>query len=452
MLNVSKNRIKGKIDTSKYQSFSMVKHHSAVYIFSRLVIATFLIAFIILLFPWTQNIRSNGYVTTLNPEQRPQQVNTIVAGRIEKWYVREGNFVRKGDTIVHISEIKDDYFDPNLLERTEQQIESKEQAILSYKSKVNALENQLKALEDVRVLKLKQARNYLKQASLKIESDSIDLEAAITNYQIAEKQFNRIKNLYNQGLKSLTDLEIKKQKLQETKAKKISAENSLINSKNQYINAQVELTSIENQYKDKISKVESDKFATLSSQYDAEAGLTKMRNQLKNYSVRKSMLYITAPQSGYITKSIKAGIGETLKEGDQIVSIMPEDYQLAVSMYVRPMDIPLIQNGQKIRFMFDGWPSITFSGWPNLSYGTFGGKVVAIDNFTSSNGKYRILVAPDPKDAPWPEQLRVGSGANGFALLGDVPIWYELWRKLNGFPPNFYQAQEEITEQKTADK
>ena len=452
MLNVSDNRIEGKVDTKKYYSFSMVKHNDAIKIFSRLIIASFIIGFIVILLPWTQNIRSNGYVTTLKPGQRPQQINTVIAGKIEKWYVQEGDYVMKGDTIVFISEIKDDYFDPNLIERTKLQIGAKEQAIVSYNNKVKALQNQLKALEDVRVLKLQQARNYLQQAELKIQSDSIDLGAANTNYQIAEKQYNRIKSLYESGLKSLTDLEIKKQKLQETQAKKISAENKLINSRNLYINAKVELTSIENQYKEKISKVESDKYATLSTLYDAEASLTKMRNQLENYSVRRSMLHITAPQSGYITKSIKSGIGETIKEGDQVVTIMPEDYQLAVSMYIKPMDVPLLQKGQKIRFMFDGWPSIVFSGWPNLSYGTFGGKVVAIDNFTSDNGKYRILVAPDPQDHPWPDQLRVGSGANGFALLGDVPIWYELWRKLNGFPPNFYEAKEEIKERKTAEK
>lgn len=64
---------------------------------------------------------------------------------------------------------------------------------------------------------------------------------------------------------------------------------------------------------------------------------------------------------------------------------------------------------------------------------------MAIENYISDNGKYRILVAPDPDDHPWPEELRVGTGSNTFAMLQDVPIWFELWRQLNGFPPNFYQ-------------
>ena len=145
-----------------------------------------------------------------------------------------------------------------------------------------------------------------------------------------------------------------------------------------------------------------------------------------------------APQSGYINKAIIGGIGETFKEGQQLVSIMPSDFDIAVETYVKPIDLPLIHNGEKVRIQFDGWPSIVFSGWPYNSFGTFGGKVVAIERFISPNGKYRVLLAPDPDEQPWPEALRIGAGASTLALLEDVPIWYELWRKLNGFPPNYY--------------
>ena len=120
---------------------------------------------------------------------------------------------------------------------------------------------------------------------------------------------------------------------------------------------------------------------------------------------------------------------------------MPSDYDLAVETFIDPLDLPLIHIGEKVRIQFDGWPAIVFSGWPNASYGTFGGKVVAIETFISDNGKYRVLLAPDPEEEAWPKDIRVGSGANTIALLEDVPIWYELWRQLNGFPPNYYQPE-----------
>ncbi len=441
MLNLSTNRIDEKVNKSLYKSFGMVKDFRAGKIMARLLIISFIIILILVFLPWTQNIQSKGYVTTLQPNQRPQTVNSIIAGRIEKWFVREGNYVDKGDTIMFISEIKDEYFDPQLLSRTEDQIKSKELTVNSYMEKVKALDNQIDALINTRKLKLEQARNYVKQAILQIQSDSIDFEAAKTNLSIAEKQVARTQQLYEDGLKSLTDLETKKLKLQETQAKKISAENKLLESQNKLINAQVELGSIDNQFKDKLAKAESEKYASLSSMYDAEAIVTKMQNQYMNYSVRQGMYYITAPQDGYITQTIRSGIGETVKEGEELMTIMPAVYDLAVSMYIEPMDLPLMEKGQSVRFMFDGWPSVIFSGWPNLSYGTFGGKVVAIDNFISPNGKYRILVSPDADDVEWPDGLRVGSGANGIALLKDVPIWYELWRRFNGFPPDYYKTK-----------
>jgi hypothetical protein len=121
---------------------------------------------------------------------------------------------------------------------------------------------------------------------------------------------------------------------------------------------------------------------------------------------------------------------------------MPYYIDLAVEMYVEPIDLPLMAVGESVRFTFDGWPAIVFSGWPGASHGTYGGTVRAIDNFISPNGKYRIVVVPDQKEQ-WPSGLRVGTGANGFALLRDVPIGYELWRQFNGFPPDFYAKSNE---------
>jgi hypothetical protein len=107
------------------------------------------------------------------------------------------------------------------------------------------------------------------------------------------------------------------------------------------------------------------------------------------------------------------------------------------------MDLPLIRRGQKIRFIFDGFPVIVFTGWPNTSYGTFGGIVAAVETSVSVNGKFRALVIEDPNEKPWPRQLRMGGGANGIALLKDVPIGYEIWRNINGFPPEYYRADQD---------
>lgn len=448
MLNITSNSIKEKINFNEYNSFNILAKHGYNRVFMKLCMACFILGIVILFLPWTQNITATGYVTALRPDQRPQTIHSTIPGRIEKWYVKEGDFVTKGDTILFISEIKDEYFDPMLLDRTDDQLKSKELSVNSYMGKIQALDTQIDAMYRTRELKLEQAANKLQQAMLKVKSDSIDLQAATLNSKIAKEQLDRMEKLYQEGLKSLTDLETRKLKLQEMQAKLISQENKLLTSKNEVINAIVELSSIKAEFQDKLSKTESEKFSAMSNMYDAEIAVTKLQNQYMNYSVRIGMYYIVAPQDGYITKAIQTGIGETIKEGEEIISIMPSNYDLAVEMYVNPIDLPLIEKGQPVRIQFDGWPAVVFSGWPNVSYGTYGGKVVAIDNFISENGKYRLLISPDTLDHKWPNALRVGSGANTMALLKDVSIGYELWRRINGFPPDYYKRSLEEKKEK----
>lgn len=439
MLNISNESIEKAFKDSNFSSLKHINSVKSGKVLMRLLMVVFGIVLIFMFLPWTQNVRAEGEVTTLKPDQRPQTINSIIGGRIEKWFVQEGDFVAKGDTILFISEVKDDYFDPNLLERTADQVKAKEFAVKSYMEKIKALDNRVDALSQTGVLKLEQTKNELKQAELKIISDSIDYKASEINFKIAEDQFGRLQKLYDEGLKSLTDLENRKNKMQEAQAKMISSENKLLTTRNELINAQVELMSIQAQYRDDIAKAESDKYTAMSNMYDAEATVTRLQNQYSNYSFRSNLYYITAPQNGYITQAIQVGIGELIKEGEAIISIMPANYSLAVALYVKPIDLPLMEVGQEVRIQFDGWPAIVFSGWPNTSYGTYGGTVFALDNFISTNGKFRVLVKPDTAQYEWPSALRVGGGTNNMLLLKEVPIWYELWRQLNGFPPDFYK-------------
>jgi multidrug resistance efflux pump len=410
-------------------------------VLNKIIFGVCMLGLIILFLPWTQNISGSGAVTTLKPGQRPQTIHSAIAGRIEKWYVKEGDFVNKGDTILFISETKEDYLDPNLVKNTESQMKAKEMAQVSYGGKVTTLSAQIAAIQSEKNLKLQQAKNKIRQGYLKVKSDSIDLIAVRTQVKIANTQFNRAIALNKEGLKPLTDVEEKRLKLQEVDAKIITQENKLLASENELINARVEVNRIMAEYNEKEQKARSDQYTALSNQYDTEAQVNKLKNQYTNYQIRNGMYYIKAPQSGYVNRALQSGIGETIKEGTQIVSIMPSKYDIAVETYVTPTDLPLVHKGEKVRVWFDGWPTIVFSGWPDMSYGTFGGKIVAVENFISDNGKFRVLIAPDAEEEPWPKQISIGSGAQTLALLDNVPVWFELWRNLNGFPPNYYQPK-----------
>lgn len=444
MLNISNtSSIKGDLQLEDYRSGTKVAKRRHYKYFNRFLGGAAIFAFIVLFLPWTQNVTGRGSVTTLTPESRPQTIQSPIAGRIEQWYVREGQKVELGDTILRISEVKSEYFDDRLVERTTDQIGSKSNAVVSYQNKVSSLANQIAALRQERELKLEQADLKLQQARLGVESDSIDLVAARTNERIALQQLNRFIELNEEGFESDQEVEMKEMKYQESQSKRISQEAKLLQSRAKVADALVEINRVNQEYIDKISKAESDRFTAQSTQFDTEAQVSKLEVDRANYERRRDLYYVTAPQAGFVNLAIIGGIGETFKEGQKLVDIMPTEYELAVETFVEPIDLPLIHEGEEVRVQFDGWPAIVFSGWPAATYGTYGARVVAVSQFIDPvKGKYRVLLAPDERETEWPDQLVPGAGAYTIALLEDVPVWYELWRRLNGFPANFYQPEE----------
>lgn len=411
---------------------------------------TLLVLAIALFLPWTQNIRAKGKVTTLRQEQRPQELNTIIAGAVVKWYVKEGDFVEKGDTILQLGEVKVDYFDPQLLNRTQDQIASKQASAEGYKSKAVTADSQLKALDEALKLKLQSLENKIGQQQLKVNSDEADLAATQNELTAYTRQIAAAKQMLDSGAISLSDYERRKISYQNAVAKSNSAQNKLMQSKQELVNLKIEQQAASQDYTEKIAKTQGEKFSSLSSAASTEADISKLQNQYASYDARNKLYYLIAPQSGQVTKAKKAGIGEYVKEGEMIVEIVPKNIQYAVELFVKPMDLPLVNNGQKVRFVFDGFPAIVFNGWPRGSYGTFGGKVVAVEKSVGENGMFRVLIAEDTTDRQWPRQLSIGAGAEGIVLLKDVKIYYELWRNINGFPAEYYTPAE--TKEKKKEK
>ena len=262
--------------------------------------------------PWTQNIRAKGAVTTLRQEQRPQELNTIIAGKVIKWHVKEGDFVKAGDTILQLGEVKVEYFDPQLLERTKQQIEAKQMANQGYASKAQTAAVQIDALTEGKKLKLAQLDNKIKQQYLKLQSDSMDLAAVNNEYSVSKRQIDAAKLMLDSGVISLTDYERRKVSFQNSQAKRIGSESKFLQSKQELNNLFIEKNSTIQEYTDKISKAEGERFSSLSNIASGEADVSKLQNSYSNYDIRNQLYYIRAPQSGQITKAKKAGLGEML--------------------------------------------------------------------------------------------------------------------------------------------
>ena len=424
----------------KIKSYGHIYSERRVMHFSYWLKGSILALILFLFLPWTQNIQSNGMVTTRLQENRPQNVQTQIAGRIAQWKVKEGDLVRKGDTILILTEVKDNYLDPKLVERTREQANAKRMSIDYYKGKASATQYQIEAIERGRELKIQQLKNYLNQLQSKLKAEQAELVAAKNDYNLALDQRDRQKKMFQDGLVSQTQLQQREVAFQNALAKKTIVENKIAQTQQEIANNQVEQNSAIQEYIEKKQKAEGDRLSSLSEANTSLADASKLENQVSNYEMRSEQYIVKAPQDGQVVQVARSGIGEILKEGEIIGLVVPNrNNAYAVEVFVRPVDLPLIEKGQKVRLIFDGFPTIVFTGWPKGSYGTFGGKIVAFENTISENGLFRVLVVEDKKDDPWPKQIKVGSGAKCILLLKNVPIWYEVWRNINGFPPDYYK-------------
>lgn len=449
MLNLSENRVdKNDIEKKRLYSIGLVNMPVKVKIVRRWLVGIFIFLTLCLFLPWQQNVSGYGKTTALKPQERPQTLPSLIAGRIAKWHVQEGQFVNKGDTIIVITEIKEKFLDSNLLTRMALQIKAKEDNIQAKDKKIEALTNQVEFLRTSLRLSLQKAKNKVIQGLYKVSSDSAKMVAAKIDSANTYDQYRRGKLLYDSSLTTQTKFQERQSKYQSSSAKSVSASIDYTKSINELLNAKIELNSLEAEYLEKISKAESTIAETQSGIFESQESLAKLNINYSNLIIRNGFYTIRAPQTGYVVRALKAGIGEAIKAGENVVSIMPDKPQMAVEMYIRPLDIPIIYEGAKVRVQFDGWPALVFSGWPDVSVGTFGGIVQNIDRVSSTNSKFRLLIVPDPSDAPWPEKIQMGSGTYCWAMLNNVSVWYEIWRQFNGFPPDFPDGAKTKTEEK----
>ena len=411
------------------------------YIFMALAIVT-------LFLPWTQNIKTTGTVTTLYQEQRPQLLNSPIPGRITKWHVKNGDYVKKGDTILQLSEIKEDYMDPTLLSRTEDQVEAKKGVRDFYEAKIGTTDAQLQALNSSRELKLQQLKVKIQQLNNKLAAEEAELKAANNELNLSADQYERQQKMYDEGLVSLTQFQQRSVSYQNALAKKTAAENKLAQTRQEIITVNIEQNATVQDYTEKLSKIQGERFTSMGQIESSTGEIAKLESQMSNYKIRQGLYYVLASQDGQIVQLSKSGIGEILKDGESIGSIVPLNVDYAVEIYIKPVDLPLVKPGQRVMCIFDGFPAIVFSGWPNTSYGVFAGKVIAVESNITTNGMFKALVVEEKGKKAWPPQIKMGAGVQGIAILNDVPIWYELWRNINGFPADYYTVQTDKSTQK----
>ncbi len=102
-----------KQDLKAFTHLNDIKIPSPIKIFAKIIVAAIILFTLLLtITPWQQTSRGFGQVIAVDPNQRVQEINSPISGRVKKIYVQDGSKVKKNDII---AEIIDN--DPQILER-----------------------------------------------------------------------------------------------------------------------------------------------------------------------------------------------------------------------------------------------------------------------------------------------------------------------------------------------
>ncbi|MGE0493721.1 MAG: HlyD family secretion protein [Vulcanimicrobiota bacterium] len=397
-----------------------------------LVMLAGLVACLVLV-PWRQTVVGKGEVTVFSPMQRPQTVDAQIKGRLQSWHVFEGELVSRGDLLCVIEDTDSKYLDPDLRLRLDNQIlalENKRQAALL---RLDTLESQRQNLEQASAAALPAAGEKQSQTVQKREMTRQKLLAAEQNEVTSRLNLERVEKLYAAGLRSQRDRELAEQSYVKSQTDTVALRAELDVAARDIAIAGLERQKIATEIQEEILKVRDDSLKTQESLAETDEKLEKLRNELGALAVRERLRKVLAPADGRVARLAKFGPGEAVKEGDELALIVPTTQDQAVELFFTSFDAPLVTPGSQVRLMFDGFPAVPFAAWPWAAAGTFGGTVAVVDAVDDGKSRFRVLVRPD---GPWPgpDQLRVGGGATGWVMLGEVPLYYEMWRQLNAFP------------------
>jgi multidrug resistance efflux pump len=434
--------MKTELEALGLTAFQLVHPPRALRKLARALIVVFAVlppAIVVL--PWVQNVQAQGRVIALDPLDRAVTIPAPVTGPLVRLDVQEGMYVKKGDVLAEMSDQ-----DPQYSQRLQQQVEFARNKLDAAQRMVLVYETQIGLLEQARVQAIASANLAVASAVQAVEINERDLEAFTAEQAQKQADFERKMKLLPSGVVSEKDFQ--------------EAEADFIKANNKVGGASAKVEQSRNDLESKSADVERVKAqqqagveTARTNGEDARSKVAAAEKELNDALIkfdRQKTQTVVAPRDGYVLRVHAANSADLLSRGDPLIELIPDTERLVVELWVRGLDAPLVQKGRQVRLQFEGWPAVQFAGWPSVAVGTFGGRVLFVDAQGGADGRFRVLIEPDPADEPWPERryLRQGVRANGWLLLDTVRLGYEIWRQLNAFPPTVQNGEMDKPETK----
>ena len=411
---------------------------------ARLLVLTFLATpFLLALVPWQQTVMCRGMVTAYSPTERMQVLTARVSGQVRTWHVVEGSRVKMNDRVVDIEDN-----DPELADRLEAQRAFLAERLVAARDEVAELSAAAKAQESARDAAVKAAEANREAARRSVEVTRQSKANADYALTFEKNRFETFEDLFTNpefgGLESRLSRDEARMRSDRAQTDTDKADAEIQRALATLLTQEALLLQADANGLSAISVARSNLRKAEQNLFTIERDIQDLDNRIERFKARN----VVAPCDGFVYR-VSANVGQGgqyVKEGDELCTIVPDTNDRVVELFLDGIDAPLVlafadRTGRMphVRLQFEGWPAIQFSGWPELAIGTFGGKVRHVDSAASVTGKFRVLVEPESRleGDTWPtaEFLRQGNQAVGWVFLNRVPLGYEIWRRLNGFPP-----------------
>jgi multidrug efflux pump subunit AcrA (membrane-fusion protein) len=429
--------------SQQLQSWETVQIPDRLRFSARLAVTLLLLfAFVIAFVPWTQTITATGQLSAYSPYERPQDIESQITGRLKKWHVYEGVRVKQGELILEMDDVDPNFMAPELLALLEKQKAALEQNRTAALERADQLTERIKAMQSIVTAAGPSAEARVRESDNKVRVAEQRIVSAKIAVDTAELNVNRTQELAARGLASQRELELAIQGAIASNAERQGAEAMLKEAQQAMKALSFGRDQINADVLQRLLDAEASRAGALADAAHAAEQVANVELRLSNATQRRVASRILAPIDGTVVRMAQTGIGETVRPGDKLVRVSPASVDKAIEMKADGIDAPLLNVGRKVKLLFYGIPAIPLPAWPDTMYGTFTGIIKVVDQVDDGKGNYRFWVIPDPEDKPWPEQthIRQGTKVMGWVILNRVPLWYELWRRFNLFPPDYQEG------------
>lgn len=429
--------------SAKLQSWEAVQIPDRLRFSAHLAVKLLLLFALVIAFaPWTQTITASGQLSAYSPYERPQDIEAQITGRIKKWHVYEGVRVKQGELILEMDDYDPQFMSPDLLPLLEQRRQALEQTRKAALDRADQLDKRIKDMQDLVKAAVPSAEARVVEAENKVREAEQKVASAKIAVDTAELNVDRNRQLATQGLVSQRELELSIQAAIASKADLQAAEAGLRGAQQGMKALRFGRDQISAEMLQRLLDAEASRAGALADAARASDQVAEIELRVSNAAQRRAAARILAPVDGTVVKMAETGVGETVRPGDKLVKISPASMDKAVEFKADGIDAPLLNAGRKVKLLFYGIPAIPLPAWPELMAGTYTGVIKVVDQVDDGKGNYRFWVVPDPEERPWPEQTHVRQGTKvmGWVVLNRVPLWYELWRRFNLFPPDYQEG------------